>query len=386
MKNFPRIPSGCSIVGIFNKQAKRFSGADILRAIRVMHDRSNGLGGGFAGYGIYPEYKDCYTFHLMYEGEASQHETEHFLEKHFIIERSEPIPTRPHPRISDVPILWRYFLRVKPRRVESFRGREGTASASSPQFCQVLEETTGEHCDERDFVVEQVILINRCINGAFVASSGKNMGVFKGVGYPEDIGEFYRIEEYEGYLWTGHGRFPTNTPGWWGGAHPFTILDWSVVHNGEISSYGINKRYLEMFGYHCTLQTDTEVIAYLFDLLHRRHGLPLQVACLALAPPFWKDLDGNAGAKGELAGALRQVYGSALLNGPFSIVVGYTGGVIGLTDRIKLRPLVCGERDNFLYLASEECAIREVCPAPDRVWAVKAGEPVIGQLEEGVQP
>ena len=131
--------------------------------------------------------------------------------------------------------------------------------------------------------------INQKIDGAFVASSGKNMGVFKGVGYPEDIGEFYRVEEYEGYMWTSHGRFPTNTPGWWGGAHPFAILDWSVVHNGEISSYGINRRYLEAFGYHCTLQTDTEVIAYLFDLLHRRQGLSLETTCLALAAPFWKE-------------------------------------------------------------------------------------------------
>ena len=31
-----------------------------------MHDRSNGLGGGFAVYGIYPSYADHYAFHVMY--------------------------------------------------------------------------------------------------------------------------------------------------------------------------------------------------------------------------------------------------------------------------------------------------------------------------------
>ena len=67
-------------------------------------------------------------------------------------------------------------------------------------------------------------------------------------------------EEYEGYSWTAHGRYPTNTPGWWGGAHPFTLLDYSIVHNGEISSYDANRRFIEMFGYKCNLQTDTEVI------------------------------------------------------------------------------------------------------------------------------
>ena len=108
-----------------------------------------------------------------------------------------------------------------------------------------------------------VFYINAHIDGAFVASSGKNMGAFKGVGYPEEIGEYYRIDEYKAWLWTAHGRFPTNTPGWWGGAHPFTLLNWSIVHNGEISSYDTNRRYVEQFGYDCALQTDTEVITYL---------------------------------------------------------------------------------------------------------------------------
>ena len=62
-------------------------------------------------------------------------------------------------------------------------------------------------------------------------------------------------------------RYPTNTPGWWGGAHPFAMLDYSVVHNGEISSYDANRRYIEMFGYKCTLLTDTEVITYIIDYL-----------------------------------------------------------------------------------------------------------------------
>lgn len=58
--------------------------------------------------------------------------------------------------------------------------------------------------------------INTKIDGTYVFSSGKNMGVFKAVGFPEDVGFFYRLEEYEGYSWTAHGRYPTNTPGWWG--------------------------------------------------------------------------------------------------------------------------------------------------------------------------
>ncbi len=41
--------------------------------------------------------------------------------------------------------------------------------------------------------------INSEVKGAYVFSSGKNMGTFKAVGFPEDVGVFYRLEEYEGY-------------------------------------------------------------------------------------------------------------------------------------------------------------------------------------------
>jgi glutamate synthase domain-containing protein 1 len=223
--------------------------------------------------------------------------------------------------------------------------------------------------------------INSYVDGAFVASSGKNMGAFKGVGFPEEIGEFFRIDEYQGWTWTGHGRFPTNTPGWWGGAHPFTLLDYSIVHNGEISSYGINKRYLEMFGYHCTLLTDTEVVAYLLDLLIRRHGLSRRMACAVLAPPFWSEIERMDEEERHLYTTLRAVYGPAMLNGPFAILFASNGCLVGLNDRVKLRPLIAATKGEWTFLGSEECAIRAVCPDVEKVWAPRAGEPVIATLE-----
>jgi glutamate synthase domain-containing protein 1 len=39
-----------------NREGKAFSGEVIIRAMASMHERSNGLGGGFAGYGIYPDH------------------------------------------------------------------------------------------------------------------------------------------------------------------------------------------------------------------------------------------------------------------------------------------------------------------------------------------
>ena len=204
------------------------------------------------------------------------------------------------------------------------------------------------------------------------------MGVFKAVGYPEDVGEFYRIDEYRGYSWTAHGRYPTNTPGWWGGAHPFSLLDLSVVHNGEISSYDANRRFIEMFGYQCTLQTDTEVIAYLFDYLIRKKGLVLEEAAAVVAAPFWEAIESDRDTeRGRLAAYLRTVFPSLLVTGPFSIVVGFDGGLMALNDRLKLRSMAVGEKGDMAYIASEEAAIRAMEPTAENIWAPAGGQPVV---------
>jgi glutamate synthase domain-containing protein 1 len=350
----------CSIFGAMDTSGRLFTGEGVIKAIANMHFRGNGLGGGFAIYGLYPKYPDHYAFHIMYLSREGKEEVETFLKSNFIIEVAEEVPTRPTPAIVNPPIVWRYFLEVN-------------------------KEVCGDKSED-DYVVEKVMQINTELKDSFVFSSGKNMAVFKGVGYPEEIAEYFCLEQYQGYLWTTHGRFPTNTPGWWGGAHPFNILDWTVIHNGEISSYGINKRFLEEFSYHCTMQTDTEVIAYAIDLLVRKHGLPIEIVAKILAPPFWSDIERRPQHEKKLLIALRQVYGSLLLNGPFTVIIAHHGEMIGLTDRIRLRPLTVGIKDTMLYLSSEESAIRLICRDLDRAWIPVGGEPIVGSLKKPLIP
>ncbi len=351
-----KLHDACGIFAMMSRTGRTFSGEAAITAMANMHDRGNGLGGGFAAYGIYPEFADLYAFHLMFETPEAKTTTEQYLHKYFTSLDGEEIPTRPHPGIVSPPILCRYFLKPNHHLLAGL--------------------------SEDDFVVERVMFINTRIDGAFVFSSGKNMGVFKGVGHTEDVGRFFRLEDYQAYCWTAHSRFPTNTQAWWGGAHPFSMLDWTVVHNGEISSYGTNRGFLEMHGYFCTMHTDTEVIAYTVDLLARRHGLPVEMLCSVMAPPLWQDIDKMLPRDRDLYTTLRVTYGPLLMNGPFSIVVAHQGEMIALGDRIRLRPLVAAERDDVIYIASEEAPIRLVSPQLDRVWIPRGGEPVIVRLEE----
>ncbi len=355
-----RIPSGCAISGIFSKNGERSDGAAIITSIATMHDRSNGLGGGFAAYGIYPEHREEYAFHIFFNNQCAKDACEAYLLERYYMVAEEPIQVREIPQIKKAPIIWRYFIKPKEDKVVVSGG------------------------DEREFVAKTVFEINTCLTDTFVFSSGKNMGVFKAVGFPEDVGEYYRLEDYKGYSWTAHGRYPTNTPGWWGGAHPFALLDYSVVHNGEISSYDANRRFIEMFDYKCTLLTDTEVITYIVDYLVRRKGMTLQEAADIMAAPFWTTIEAMEDEKEkQRLTYLRNIYSSLLVTGPFSILVGFEGGMMALNDRLKLRSMVVGEKDDKVYIASEECAIFVLEPHLDRLWAPNGGEAVIVRLEGG---
>ena len=353
-----RIPSGCAISAVVSKDLRPISGETVIKSMIPMHDRSNGLGGGFAGYGIYPDYKDFYAFHIFYDSRKAQEECEKYLKDHFEIVQAETIPTRKIPEINDVPLIWRYFI--------------------IPLTSQMLRLQV----DEKEYTARCVMYINVHLDGAFVFSSGKNMGIFKAVGFPEDVGRFYQLDDYEGYEWTAHGRYPTNTPGWWGGAHPFGLLDYSVVHNGEISSYDANRRFLELFGYKCTLQTDTEVITYIADYLLRKQKLSLKEMSSVIAASFWDTIDHKDPQEAKVQTYLRKIYSSLLITGPFSIILGFNGGLMALNDRLKLRSMVTARKGNTVYIASEEAAIRAMEPDVTNLYAPAGGEPFIVLTDE----
>ena len=352
-----RIPSGCAISAVISREGRRMTGEDIIRSMVPMHDRSNGLGGGFAAYGIYPEHREEYAFHIFFDDNTTRRECEAMLKEGFELVDAELI--RIIPEITDIPHIWRYFVRP---------------------LNSVLARL---QLDEKEFVARTVMDINTKLKGAYVFSSGKNMGTFKAVGYPEDVGRFYRLEEYEGYSWTAHGRYPTNTPGWWGGAHPFSLLDWSIVHNGEISSYDANRRCIEMYGYKCNLQTDTEVITYIADYLLRRQGLTLEEMASVIAAPFWSTIRTREPAAARQLTYLRTIYPSLLITGPFSIILGFNGGLMALNDRLKLRSMVTAEKDDKVFIASEEAAIRVMAPDAENLYAPMGGEPFIVKVKEG---
>ena len=112
--------AGCAISGIISEAGRRFSGDLVVRSIAIMRERSNGLGGGFAAYGIYPEYAGRYAFHVMFDHAQAQQATRDYLVGNCTVAHEEPIPTRPTETVRPRPILHRYFVEPKPQLRERY--------------------------------------------------------------------------------------------------------------------------------------------------------------------------------------------------------------------------------------------------------------------------
>jgi glutamate synthase domain-containing protein 1 len=165
--------SGCGLAGIVNRNGEKINGKFIYDSITSMKERGNGMGAGFAAYGIYPEMADYYAFHVMLDDLDCESEVNTVLNRSFKIVKSEIIPTKEVPSLykkTKPPVFYRYF--VEPRD-----------DARLPME------------SEEDLVVRTVMTINEKVKGAYVISSGKNMGAFKGVGHPDEIGDFFEIKE-----------------------------------------------------------------------------------------------------------------------------------------------------------------------------------------------
>ncbi|MFH1721273.1 MAG: glutamine amidotransferase family protein [Candidatus Altiarchaeota archaeon] len=357
-----RVFDACGIAGLFNYGLKPESGKKVRSMIALMRERENGLGGGYAAYGLFPKMADHYCIQLLLEDipeeKPTRERVEEFLKKKADIARDEKVPLN-EKIIPEHPEVHRFF--ITPR------------NQANPDE------------DVKNLVME----INASLDGAFCMSSGKNMAVFKGNGWADEIGLFYKIDELKAYMWTAHSRFPTNTPGWWGGAHPFNILGHSVVHNGEITSYGTNVNYLTELGYVCTLKTDTEVVAYLFDYLMRKTNYPTkiaaQLAAATLAPPYWREIDRLPEDQKLWLTSLRMIHRKAMANGPFAIIITTNMPkplMIGHTDRKKLRPLIGAQSadESTLYIASELNPIHAVDDTDD-YWQANPGQPIIATTE-----
>jgi glutamate synthase domain-containing protein 1/glutamate synthase domain-containing protein 3 len=282
----------------------------------------------------------------------------------------------------------------------------------APQGLQILDETPPDFASASTMATWEALInadesvlfdASQAVNGqlaedgtfrARVYSNGRYHVTFKGIGYPSDVAEEYHMLDpvLEARMWIAHTRQPTNSPGrypiW---SHPFSVMEWSIVHNGDVSSFGSNIPFLRSYGVQSLVGTDSEVIGYLLDLLVRVEGLSLTEAAIVLTSPYerwWQRMESEhpQGLTEEQVRSLCLDYVGAHLDGPFAVVAGHSDSedvqMLGVIDRSKFRPLIVGEDADRVYLASEECQVRVLSPKA-RVWACDPGRFVLATARDG---
>lgn len=376
------------------------AGRHTLRASLQMHNRGNGKGGGIAAVGLDAAQmrvdertlREDYLLQIAYLDETCRPDVEEkFVCGPFEVHQAYAVAGAENPRALGLevrpPLVWRYFVRTRPAVLDEFLRTE-------------LRNAVPRADAEDEFVFRNSFQLNREFYAslgekrAFVLSHGKNLLVFKVVGYAEQAVQFYGLEDLRAHIWIAHQRYPTKGRVWHpGGAHPFIGLHQALVHNGDFANYHSITEYLAQRDRYPLFLTDTEVAALLFDLWKRVYGYPMEYVIEALAPTTERDFAMLPPEKREIYRAIQRAHIHGSPDGPWFFILAANDPrergmqLIGITDTSMLRPQVFalyrGEVEIGL-IASEKQAIDATlqslaaedprfCPVADRYWNARGG-------------
>ena len=366
---------GCGVIGI--ACSERIAARHLLQALVQMRNRGNGKGGGIAAVGLIPEelgvskevLETDYLLSIAYLDFECREEVEHkYIEPTFKIDH-----IRYAPRIDDFksikglevkpPEVYTYFVRVRPEVIHEFK-KENHLDISTGLPSPSIED---EIVYQNTYCLNREFYSSAGETRAFVLSHGKNMLVFKMVGYGDDVIRYYQLEDIHAHVWIGHHRYPTKGRVWHpGGAHPFVGLHEALVHNGDFANYASMCEYLAQRKIYPLFLTDTEVSVLVFDLLHRTYGYPLEYIIESLAPTTERDFTLLPEEKQHIYQMLQQVHIHGSPDGPWFFLIAQSAQperafrLIGITDTSKLRPQVFALQEGPIaigFAASEKQAI-----------------------------
>ena len=262
--------------------------------------------------------------------------------------------------IVDPPLLWRYFLMPRP------------AQASRPSALPA-----------DDFVVRAVMGINAGVDGAFVASSGKNMGAFKGVGYPEEIGRVLPPRGVRGPHLDSATTASRPTPPAGGAARTR-----SRCSTGPSSTTASSRATASTAATSSSSATAARSAPTPRSRPTSSTCCCAATACRSSSParcsPARCGARSTAWPRTSASWRSRcaRSTGRRCSTARSPSCSGFNGGMVALNDRIKLRPLVAARQglDPHGRLRGERAA-RGRSTRRTRVWSPQAGEPVIARVE-----
>ncbi len=179
--------------------------------------------------------------------------------------------------------------------------------------------------------------------GVEILSLGRGLELIKDLGDASVVAGAYGLEEFTGTHGIGHTRMATESDVDIRSAHPywaFPYNDVSVVHNGQITNYWIQRREMERKGHRFMSDCDSELLA-VYTAHHISEGFSLE-------------------------DSLRRSIDE--IDGVFTYLVATRDSLGMAKDTMAAKPLVLYESDDMIAMASEEVAIRSILPQEIDTW------------------
>jgi glutamate synthase domain-containing protein 1/glutamate synthase domain-containing protein 3 len=370
-----------------------------------MQNRGNGKGGGIAAVGLVPEQigvsREVLDTHYLLQIALLDPACHAELERQFILPHFDIALSTRQAHIGDYhdiaglevapPDVHRYVVRVKPEVLEAF-------AATAELEGLAPRELEDEFVWRNSYLLNDAFYASLGEKRAFVLSHGRDLLVFKLVGYAEQNVEYYQLQDLKAHVWMAHQRYPTKGRVWHpGGAHPFVGLNEALVHNGDFANYSSVCEYLRQRNIRQQFLTDTEVSVQLFDLWDRVYKYPLEYIIEALAPTTELDFDQLPPEKQTIYRQIQATHMHASPDGPWFFIIARSRmnqfQLLGITDTAMLRPqvfalsdsgevqvgLICSEKQaidaTLRSLAKED---PRICPVADKYWNARGGSSTDG--------
>jgi glutamate synthase domain-containing protein 1 len=396
---------GCGVTGF--ACTVPLAGRFIYEPSVQMQNRGNGKGGGIAAVGLVPEQmgvsREVLDNYYLLQIALLDPTCHADLERSYVLPNFEVAVSSRLPHIDDYrdiaglevrpPDVHRYIVRTKQEVLKKFAAESGLENLAPRD----LED---EFIWRNSYRLNDEFYASLGEKRAFVMSHGRDLLVFKLVGYAEQNVEYYQLQDFKAHAWIAHQRYPTKGRVWHpGGTHPFVGLNEALVHNGDFANYYSVCEYLRQRNIRQQFLTDTEVSVQLFDLWDRVYKYPLEYIIEALAPTTELDFDQLPPEKQTVYRQIQATHIHASPDGPWFFIIARSKPdekkvqLLGITDTAMLRPqvfalsnngdvqigLVCSEKQaidaTLRSLAQEDMRF---CPIADKYWNARGGSSTDG--------
>ncbi|MBI5355960.1 MAG: glutamate synthase, partial [Candidatus Aenigmarchaeota archaeon] len=176
---------GCGVIGLAS--SVKIEGKHIYQSLRQMRNRGNGKGGGIAMVGLDHEQlrvpKDVldnhYLIQIAYLRDCRPEVEKEFLSC-FEIYKSEAVRQKSISLDVKPPEVWRYFCQIKEASLKNFIEEKAL-------WKMERSKAEDEFVYQNTFKLHKKFYASEGERQAFVLCHGKNMLVFKIVGYAEEV-------------------------------------------------------------------------------------------------------------------------------------------------------------------------------------------------------